>query len=253
MSRRAREKKNSAQGLSRTGTCLFPRMTRHRQRHVETPICGQDGQDGHLVARQYCMSRAVPLIGPSSRRPGTLHVARWSLLVARRSSLAASGAGPTASHPASQSVSVSLGQSTGFQGLQAQNTQRSRCSYMCFITWTIVVLMSNSNNRPVATTTFSQPASLSAARTLRWNLETAPQQHSQSQQGSSLVATPVQRPDKRGCKATLPCHRAIMGRVVGGTQHCTMGGTVPSSKCILRPPPSRRHAPRPACGSPPGA
>lgn len=103
---------------------------------------------------QYCMSRTAPVIGSFSRKQAR-HVAHCTLHVARYSSLAAFWSGSN-SHPASQSVRQPAHR---VQGLQAQNNLRTRCSYMCFITWTIVVLvvlMSNSNNRPVARTTFSQ-------------------------------------------------------------------------------------------------
>lgn len=176
--------------------------TRYQMAHYGTGPDRMDRQAVSLVAGQYCMSRTVSVIGSFSRRQAR-HVAHCTLHVARYSSLAASGAGRAASQPVSQPTHR-------VQGLQAQNTLRTRCSYMCSITWTIVVLvvlMSNSNNRPVARTTFSQPAWLSAARTLRWNLEGPATAHSQGQQSRrSLVATPVQRSEdaKLLCPATVP-------------------------------------------------
>lgn len=111
---------------------------------------------------------------------------------------------------------------------------------MCFITWTIVVLvvlMSNSNNPPVARTTFSQPAWLSAARTLRWNLE-GPATAQPEPTKQSLVATPVQRSEdaKLLCPATVPpwavwyAVRSIIARCAA--QYTTLH----TSKCTLRPP-----------------
>lgn len=82
------------------------------------------------------------------------HVARCTLLVARYSLLVARCLWGGSNTRSSQPVSHSPSPHTRVQGLQAQNTSRTRCSYMCFITWTIVVLMSNSNISPVARTTF---------------------------------------------------------------------------------------------------
>lgn len=95
-----------------------------------------------LVAGQCCMSRTVSVIGQVPRRPGTLHVVICTMLVARYYSLpSASGTGG----PADQQLSQSTG-SRDYWDSRHKTTLRTRCSYMCFITWTIVVLMSNSNN-----------------------------------------------------------------------------------------------------------
>lgn len=205
---------------SGTGTCLLPSMTSRRLqlRDIDRPIITDrmDGWTGSLavslVAGQYCMSRTVSVIGSFSHKPdwpGTLHVARCLSLVTRYSSLAASGAGPT-QDPANQSVTHPV--HTRVQGLQAQNTSRTRCSYMCFITWTIVVLMSNSNISPVARTTFSHPAWLSAARTLRWNLEgPATAQPEPTTQLARRYAGPEEAKDaKLLCPATVPSWAWVM-------------------------------------------
>lgn len=183
--------------------------------NIDRPIITDrmDGRTVSPVAGQYCMSRTVSVIGSSSHRqhrPGTLHVARCLSLVTRCSSVAASGAGPT-QYPANQSASYSLGPHK-VQGLQAQNTSRTRCSYMCFITWTIVVLMSNSNISPVARTTFSHPAWLSAARTLRWNLEgPATAQPEPAKQLARRCAGPEEAKDaKLLCPATVPSWAWVM-------------------------------------------
>lgn len=76
--------------------------TRYRQAHY-----GQDGRGQSLLSpAKNCMSRTVSVIGSFSHRQAR-HVARCTMLVARFtrcSSLAASGAGPTASQPVSHSA-----------------------------------------------------------------------------------------------------------------------------------------------------
>lgn len=79
--------------------------------------------------------------------------------------------------------------------------------------------MSNSNISPVARTTFSHAAWLSAARTLRWNLEgPATAQPEPTKQLARRYAGPEEAKDaKLLCPATVPSW-AGMGDVVRSTQ-----------------------------------
>lgn len=174
-------------------------------------------------ANTHCMSRQVAVIGSSSLARAqarcTLHVARCSLLVDHLPtalSQTLGRVGQVVQHPASSNSSLS----TGFRDSRHRTTLRARCSYTCFITWTIVVLMSNSNIRPVARTTFFPTlVSLSAPRTLRWDLEgPATAQPEPTKQPASPSPRRSRQPGKQaglagwpeGSEATLSCHRAIL-------------------------------------------